>query len=264
MATLVCFHAHPDDEVTSTGGLIARASAEGHRVVLVVATGGEFGEVPHDLAAGETLTQRRQIELQRSADTLGIDRVVWLGYSDSGMQGWEQNADPGAFMQADVEEAAARLAAVLTEERADVFTTYDWHGNYGHPDHVQVHRVGHRAAQLAGTPNVYEATMNRDLLTRMMALMPENGDLPNQDRDVNSGDDGNPIGTLEREITTRVDVSAYLDRKREALRAHASQVSDSEFFLAMPDEVFAEVFGVEWFIHVGVDAPLSEDWLVGL
>ena len=151
MATLVCLHAHPDDEALSTGGTMARASAEGHRVVLVVATNGEHGEVPEDLRDGETLVDRRRAETEASAAALGIDRVVWLGYTDSGMTGWEQNADPASFLQADVEEAARRVAEVLEEESADVLTTYDWHGNYGHPDHVKVHHVGHRAAELAGT-----------------------------------------------------------------------------------------------------------------
>ena len=167
MATLVCLHAHPDDEAMSTGGTMARAKAEGHRVVLVVATNGEHGEVPEDLRDGETLVDRRRTETAASAAALGVDRVVWLGYRDSGMTGWEQNADPSSFLQADVEEAAGRLAAVLEEESADVLTTYDWHGNYGHPDHVKVHRVGHRAAELAGTARVLEATMNRDAIVRM-------------------------------------------------------------------------------------------------
>src|SRR4051812_10191170 len=138
MGTLVAFHAHPDDECMSTGGSLARASADGHRVVLVVATNGDFGEVPEDLAEGETPVDRRRKELARSAEMLGVHRVEWLGYKDSGMTGWEQNADPASFLQADVDAAAARLAAILREENADVLTTYDWHGNYGHPDHIKV------------------------------------------------------------------------------------------------------------------------------
>jgi len=175
MATLVCFHAHPDDECISTGGSIARAAAEGHRVVLVVATDGAFGESPDDLGDGETLIDRRRDELDRSAAILGVQRIAWLGYKDSGMTGWEQNADPDSFWQADVDDAAERLAAILREEQADVVTTYDWHGNYGHPDHIKVHRVGNRAAELAGTPNVFEATMNRDHIVRMMKMAAEMG-----------------------------------------------------------------------------------------
>ena len=110
--------------------------------MLVVATNGDHGEVPDDLAAGETLVDRRKAETARSAEALGIHRVVWLGYADSGMTGWEQNEHEHSFWQAPVDEAAEKLAAVLREESADVLTTYDWHGNYGHPDHVQVHRVG--------------------------------------------------------------------------------------------------------------------------
>ena len=136
MGTLVCLHAHPDDECISTGGTIARAAAEGHRVVLVVATNGDHGEVPADLAPGETLVERRRKETMASAETLGVHRVEWLGYEDSGMTGWSQNANVGAFMNADVDDAASRLARILTEEHADVLTCYDWHGGYGHPDHV--------------------------------------------------------------------------------------------------------------------------------
>ena len=138
----------PDDEASSTGGTIARAAAEGHRVVLVVGTNGDHGEVPDDLAPGETLVDRRRKELQASADLLGVARVVWLGYADSGMTGWEQNADPASFHLADLDEAAGRLADVLREESADILTTYDWHGGYGHPDHVKVHHVGVRAGEM--------------------------------------------------------------------------------------------------------------------
>ena len=115
--------------------------AEGHRVVLVVATNGEHGEVPDDLAPGETLVDRRRSETAQSAAALGIDRVVWLGYRDSGMTGWEQNADPASFLQCrrrrGRRQARRRPARA---EAADVLTIYDWHGNYGHPDHIKVHR----------------------------------------------------------------------------------------------------------------------------
>ena len=147
MGTLVCFHAHPDDEAIATGGSMARAHADGHRVVLVVATDGAHGEVPDDLGPGETLADRRRAETDRSAEAIGIDRVAFLGYTDSGMTGWESNQHAGAFLQADIDEAAARLVDVLREESADVLTIYDWHGGYGHPDHIQVHRVGRRAAE---------------------------------------------------------------------------------------------------------------------
>jgi LmbE family N-acetylglucosaminyl deacetylase len=283
MATLVFFHAHPDDEVLSTGGTIARAAAEGHRVVLVVATNGEFGEVPDDLAEGETLIDRRHAETQRSAGVLGVDRIEWLGYRDSGMTGWEQNSDPAAFLQADLDEAAARLAAVLREEQADVLSIYDWHGNYGHPDHIRVHHVGHRAAEVAGTAKVVEATINRDQIRRMQSMFAEAvaaaGERPGVNREeIEAGleppedefdpdapaDDGNPIGMTEAEITLAVDVTPYVDQKRRALLAHKSQVTDTGFFLQMPDEAFARSFGTEWFIEKGVPSGAGprEGWLV--
>ena len=257
MGTLVCFHAHPDDESLTTGGTMARAVTEGHRVVLVVATNGEHGEAPEDLAPGETLVERRRAETAHSAEALGIDRVVWLGYSDSGMTGWDQNAHPDAFLQADVDEAASRLAEVLREERADVLTTYDWHGNYGHPDHVKAHVVGHRAAELAGTPRLLEATMNRDELIRLMELAREMGqpvEVEGEEWDPGApADDGNPFGTPAADITMAVDVSAFLDRKRASLAAHRSQVTDTTSLLEMPQEMFAVSFGTEWFIEPGVE-----------
>jgi LmbE family N-acetylglucosaminyl deacetylase len=267
MGTLVCFHAHPDDESISTGGSIARASAEGHRVVLVVATNGDHGEVPDDLTPGETLVDRRKAETARSAEVLGVHRLVWLGYADSGMTGWPQNEHPEAFWQATVDDAAERLAAVLREEAADVLTVYDWHGNYGHPDHIQVHRVGHRAAELAGTPRVFEATMNRDHIVRMMAMAREMGlgdgaAGPEDDFDpAGPADDGNPFGMSEAELTHAVEVVDWLHLKRASMRCHSSQISDSSFFLEMPDEAFAGSFGIEWFIERGAEPGLRTGWL---
>lgn len=264
MGTLVCFHAHPDDEAITTGGSIARAAAEGHRVVLVIATDGDHGEVPDDLADGETLVDRRRVEAERSAEVLGVHRLVWLGYRDSGMTGWEQNDHHESFWQTPVDEAAARLASVLRDEQADVLTTYDWHGNYGHPDHIQVHRVGHRAAEMAGTPAVFEATMNRDLFVRMMREMaasaPE-GTFPDDFDPEGPADDGNPFGMSEAELTHAVDVADFVHLKRESIKAHASQVSDASFFLQMPDEAFRMSFGTEWFIKKGAPGGVRPGWL---
>ena len=262
MGTLVCFHAHPDDESISTGGTLARASAEGHRVVVVIATNGEYGEVPEDLADGETLVDRRRAETARSAAALGVHRVAWLGYKDSGMTGWDQNSDPESFLQAPVEEAATKLADILREEHADVLTVYDWHGNYGHPDHIKVNIVGHRAAEMVGVDRVFEATMNRDHIIRMVEAAREAGALFGEDFDPNAGaDDGNPLGMLESELTHAVDVSAYLTAKRESLRAHRSQITDTSFFLEMPDEAFDQSFGTEGFILKGAEPGLRPGWL---
>ncbi|MEP7048370.1 MAG: PIG-L family deacetylase [Ilumatobacteraceae bacterium] len=265
MATLVFFHAHPDDEAITTGGSIARASAEGHRVVIVIATDGAHGEVPDDLAEGESLVDRRRTEMEASGAALGAHRVAWLGYKDSGMTGWEQNSDPGSFMQAPVEEAARRLAAILRSEHADVLIDYDWHGNYGHPDHIKVHDVGHRAAELAGTKKVFETTMNREHIARLMLAARDAGApmTDEDDFDPNApADDGNPFGMAESELTHAVDVSAYVAAKRQAIRAHRSQVTDANYFLQMPDEAFAEAFGTEWFILQGADHGLRPGWLL--
>jgi LmbE family N-acetylglucosaminyl deacetylase len=261
MSTLVFFHAHPDDEVMTTGGTMARASAEGHRVVLVVATGGEYGEAPDDLADGETLHHRRRAELQRSAAELGVAATYWLGYTDSGMTGWEQNSAENAFWSAEVETAGFRLAHILREESADVLVAYDWHGNYGHPDHIQVHRVGHEAARQAGTPKVFEATVNRDSFRQFMEMAKANGEEPGFDPD-GPADDGNPFGMPEAELTHRVDVTDYAMVKRRAIGHHRSQVSDTSFFLAMPDEVFTVAFGTEWFIEAGTPGGVRGSWLV--
>ena len=268
MATIVTFHAHPDDEVIATGGTIARAVDEGHRVVLVVATDGTHGEVPGDLDVdgGETLADRRRAETAAAADELGIARVVWLGYRDSGMTGWDGNHDPGSFHRADVDIAARRLAEVVTEEGAAVLTIYDWHGNYGHPDHVKVHRVGVAAAERVPGLRVVEATLNRDALAALVSearaegVSFEDGDDDEFDPH-GPADDGNPMGTPEAELTLAVDVLPWLARKRRALRCHRSQVSDTSMFLEMPEDAFARAFGTEWFIEHGVAPPMRHGWI---
>jgi len=257
--TLVTFHAHPDDEAIATGGAMARAAAEGHRVVLVVATRGEVGEVPDGfLADGEELGDRRAAETRESAEILGVSRVEFLGYRDSGMLGEPTNDAPGSFWSAPIDEAAERLAAILREERADVLTCYDSHGVYGHPDHVQVHRVGVRAAELAGTPRVYESTLNRDHVLRLAERMrdmdlPEGATMP----DFNELQ----MGVSEDRITTTVDVRAFVEQKRAAMAAHASQIDGGSFFLAMPLDAFREAFGHEWFIRHGAPGELRESTL---
>jgi LmbE family N-acetylglucosaminyl deacetylase len=250
MATLVFFHAHPDDEAIATGGTMAAMAADGHRVILVTATRGELGEVPEGfLSPGETLEQRRAVELSKACEILGVARHEFLGYGDSGMDGEDTNNDPNSFWQADVEEAAKRLATLLRQENAEVLTAYDEHGNYGHPDHIQVHRVGLRAGELADVPRVFMATVNRDNLVRLMdtdagaSFLADGGERPPVEN----------LGEAEERITTAVDVSAFLDTKRAAMRAHASQISETSFFLSMPDEVFGLVWGTEWYIRVGAD-----------
>ncbi|MFM8856984.1 MAG: PIG-L family deacetylase [Actinomycetota bacterium] len=261
MSTLVCFHAHPDDESIGTGGSIARAVDEGHNVVIVMATDGRHGETPADLAQKESLVDRRRAETEASANVLGAMEVRWLGYHDSGMTGWPQNQHPEAFMRADIDQAAGRLADILGEVGADVLTCYDWHGGYGHPDHIQVHRVGHRAAQIltdsGRSIRLLESTMNRSRLAEMIRASGESEFDPNA-----PADDGNPFGTLEEDITMAVDVSRYVEAKRASIACHASQVTDSSMFLQMPPEMFTIAFGTEWFIEPGQPGGAAPGWFM--
>jgi LmbE family N-acetylglucosaminyl deacetylase len=250
VATAVFFHAHPDDETIATGGTMARLAAEGHRVVLVTATRGELGEVADGfLSPGETLAHRRALELDAACAELGVARHEFLGYGDSGMDGAPTNTDPSCFWQADVEEAARRLATIVRSEGADVLTAYDERGNYGHPDHIQVHRVGLRAGALAAVPRVFMATMNRDYLKGLLDTAEGEALAAVEER----GESVENLGVDEARITTAVDVVPFLDRKRRAMEAHASQISEASFFLSMTPETFAAVWGVEWYIRVGAE-----------
>jgi LmbE family N-acetylglucosaminyl deacetylase len=247
MATVVFFHAHPDDECILTGGTMAKLAAAGHRVVQVSATRGEHGEVADGvLAPGETLGEHRTAELMAAAEALGVARLAFLGFVDSGMMGTPENDAKESFWQADVNDAAARLAELLTEEQAGVLVVYDDHGGYGHPDHIQVHRVGVRAAELAGTPLVYEATIDRDRVAHMVE----------QSRDERDGEelpdiDTSTFGVPAADVTTRVDVSAFTEAKREAMTRHGSQIAETSWFLMLPAERFAQAFGEEQYIRRG-------------
>ena len=263
VSTIVFVHAHPDDEASQTSGSMARAVAAGHRVVVVFATHGDHGEVPDDLADGETVVDRRRREAAASAEVLGLHRVAWLGYADSGMTGWEQNHHDGSFFLADLDEAASRLAALLDEEAADVVVGYDWHGGYGHPDHVKVHQVTHRAAELAaGRLRVLESTMNRDVLRRMFVAAKGSGAADEAWDPDAPMDDGNPFGTPEAEIHWQVDVSEYLQHRRAALAAHASQATDVGWMLGMPEEAFVLMFGTEHYIEPGREPGLRSGWFL--
>jgi LmbE family N-acetylglucosaminyl deacetylase len=255
MATLVSFHAHPDDESIATGGTIAKAVADGHRVVLVMATRGEMGEVADGfLDPGEQLGIRRIGETFESAKVLGVHRVEFLGYVDSGMMGESTNDRAYSFWRADVDAAAARLAQILREESADVLTIYDEIGGYGHPDHIQVHRVGARAAELAGVTEVFEATINRDAMIRSIADAAET--MSEEERaEMPDLEERPDFGMPESRITHAVDVSAFHEAKRASMRCHASQISPDDFFLKMPDDQFLTAFGTEWFIRHGALRP---------
>jgi LmbE family N-acetylglucosaminyl deacetylase len=203
---------------------------------------------------------------------LGAARVVFLGYPDSGSSG---APGPGTFATTDVDEVAERLAVVLREEGADVLTSYDRHGGYGHPDHVHVHRVGAAAAERAGTPRLLEATISRELLKAGVELAQLLGyDLGTSFRP----DDFEQWYLPEAEIDTVVDVAAQLNRKRAAMQAHASQATSSggadlrrslAVFASLPDDQFALAFGREWFVRCGeggraTGAPIADDVFAGL
>jgi LmbE family N-acetylglucosaminyl deacetylase len=258
MATLVSFQAHPDDESIGAGGTLAKAAAAGHRTVLVFATRGEHGEVDDGfLDPGETLGERRTKESLRSAEILGVQRVEFLDYLDSGMVGTPQNELDGSFWTAPVDEAAERLATILRDEAADIVTIYDSDGGYGHPDHIQVHRVGLRAAELAGTPRVFEGTMNRDHIRKVIDEGVREGRIPaDQVPDVSQD---STFGRPDHLITTAVDVRDHLATKRASMAAHASQISETSFFLSMPEDAFEASFGWEWFIRHGVPEGHRDD-----
>jgi LmbE family N-acetylglucosaminyl deacetylase len=252
MATVVAFHAHPDDEVLLTGGTLARAAAAGHRVVVVTATDGRMNDDEDD---------SRLDKLRSSARILGAHRVECLGYADSGY-GDEFYHDPPArvrFGRADVNEAAQRLAQILRAEHSDLLLSYERNGGYGHRDHMQVHHVGQRAAEIAATPRVLEATMPRELLrgfsdfARLLRLpVPNNPDVI-----------GNAYAPRAR-ITHRIDVFRFARQKRDALAAHQPPIESSGLaermlgvLLRLPPPAFGLLFPYEWFVDPAVSPGQS-------
>ena len=244
--TIASFHAHPDDEALLTSGTLARAVAEGHRVVIVVATAGEAGLAGEDIRSG--LGDRRRGELADSARAIGAQRVEVLGYADSGSQ---PPYPTNGFCRVDPDLVAADLATILVDEQADVLTSYDPAGGYGHPDHIQVHLVAGRAAALAGTPVLLEATLDRTSLhratrwLRIAARVVPMFTLPNLAA----------AYTVREDLTHRVDVRNHLDAKLASLRAHASQATGGPRTLSLlgrlPRPLQRRVLGHEWYREAG-------------
>ncbi|MEU9381397.1 PIG-L family deacetylase [Streptomyces sp. NPDC048279] len=270
--TLMAVHAHPDDEATSTGGVLARYAAEGMRTVLVTCTDGACGDGPggvkpgepgHDPAAVATL--RRQ-ELEASCEILKISDLEMLGYGDSGMMGWASNDAPGAFWRTPVEEGAARLAELIRQYQPDVVVTYDENGFYGHPDHIQANRITMAALEMTESASkVYWTTMPRSAMQRFGEVMREFGeDMPEPDPAEAAA--LAEIGLPDDEITTWVDTTGFGGQKFDSLAAHASQ-GENIFFLRMGKERFTELMGVETFVRVhdttGADLP-EDDLFAGL
>ncbi len=262
--TLMAVHAHPDDEVLGTGGVLARYADDGIRTVLVTCTNGEQGDGPDGVKPGQQghdeiqVRERRIAELRDSAAQLGVTHLELLGYRDSGMAGWTANADPDAFTNVPVERAAERLSGLIDRYRPQVVVTYDENGGYGHPDHIQAHRITVAATRSSPIPRkLYYTAIPRARITELFEYLRATG------TDVGEFDMPPNFGTPDELITTVVDVSPYVERKRKALQAHASQ-SDNIFLLRLPEDAQQRAFGYESFVrHLSqVPTPEHEDDLL--
>jgi len=255
-------HAHPDDEATGTGGVLVRYAAEGIRTVLVTCTDGRCGDGLNGVKPGEpghdpaAVVATRQGELEASCAALHVSHLELLGYADSGMMGWPSNDAPHSFWNTPVADAAARLAELMRHYRPDVVVTYDEIGFYGHPDHIQAHRITMAAVASTGIPaKVYWTTAPRSKMQEFEKIMREYG---GDWDDADSSEE--EIGLPDEEITTWVDTTEFGGQKFEALAAHASQ-GENIFFLRMGKENFSQLMGMETFVrvHDTTGAPLPED-----
>jgi N-acetyl-1-D-myo-inositol-2-amino-2-deoxy-alpha-D-glucopyranoside deacetylase len=246
VASLFLVHAHPDDEAISTGGVMMKAKAHGHRVVLATATRGEVGEIYNmdEKTSRARLGEIRTQELKRAGEILGVDRIGFLGYRDSGMVDTADNKDPRSFHQAHLDEAAGKLAVLLREERPDVVLTYAEDGVYGHPDHIKAHFVTNAALDLLqregwAPRKLYYTAIPRSMMEAFISQMPEEAARQNQNMRV--------AGTPDELVTTRVDVHDYVERKREAFGAHVSQNDPNSWFTTMASQIYELAFGTEYF-----------------
>lgn len=272
---LLCVHAHPDDESISTGGVLARYADEGIRTAVVTCTGGERGEiVGPDMDPDEIrphLRQVREAELSRALDILAAGPPRFLGYVDSGMMGTDGNHDEASFWRAPFDEAVARMVAQIRALRPDVFVTYDAFGGYGHPDHIQSHRVACAAVEAADVAALYPETgpawrarkvyfvvIPKSAIVRFNVELIRQG-LPSPFGAIDRVEDL-PFGIADERVTTMIDVRAWQERKVAAIRAHATQLGPDSFFLNLPDGLL-EMFGEEWFVRCrsDVDVPEVED-----
>jgi LmbE family N-acetylglucosaminyl deacetylase len=258
--TLLAVHAHPDDEASTTGGILAKYSAQGVRTVLVTCTNGEMGDAQNGAKPGEAghdeaaVVAVRRRELELSCSILGVRHLELLGFRDSGMMGWESNDNPESFWQTPVPEAAGPLAALIERYAPQVVVTYDDFGFYGHPDHIQAHRITLAALEMTGSnARLFFPTVRRSRLDEFTSRLAEVGmEPPDIDRE--------RFGSPDEEIAATIDCSVFASTKREALQAHASQ-SDNTFFLRMPLDRFVEFFGTEEFVRGDSEtsgAPLAD------
>ncbi|MET9772879.1 N-acetyl-1-D-myo-inositol-2-amino-2-deoxy-alpha-D-glucopyranoside deacetylase [Streptomyces sp. NPDC006367] len=256
---LLLVHAHPDDESINNGATMARYAAEGAHVTLVTCTLGERGEViPPGLAhlTGPALGGHRRGELAEAMRALGVTDFRLLGgpgrYADSGMMGLADNDDPGCLWQADVDRAAALLVEVIREVRPQVLVTYDPDGGYGHPDHIQAHRIAMRAVELAdeaGCPvakvywNRVPRTVAEDAFARLRA------ELPGLAFEKAAGVEDVPGIVDDERITTeiRAEGTPYAAAKAAAMRAHATQIEVAEPYFALSNELAQPLFTTEYY-----------------
>ncbi|MFF5102984.1 N-acetyl-1-D-myo-inositol-2-amino-2-deoxy-alpha-D-glucopyranoside deacetylase [Streptomyces sp. NPDC000134] len=264
---LLLVHAHPDDESIVNGATMARYAAEGAQVTLVTCTLGERGEVvPPALAhlGGAALGQHRLGELRAAMGALGVADVRLLGgpgrFADSGMMGLADNDDPACFWQADVDEAAALLLDVIREVRPQVLVTYDPDGGYGHPDHIQAHRVAMRAAGLAaeagcGIARIYWNRVPRPVAAAAFARLGE--DLPGLPFPEAATVDDVPGVVGEERIAVQIvaDGTPYAAAKAAAMRAHATQIEVAEPYFALSNHLAQPLFTTEYYELVGAPAP---------
>jgi LmbE family N-acetylglucosaminyl deacetylase len=245
--------AHPDDEGMSAGAMM-QAKDHGHRVVLVTATRGEVGEI-YNMDEAESrprLGEIRTHELEKAAGIIGVDRLDWMDYRDSGMIRTADNEDPRSFNRATVDEAATRLAKIIAEEKPEVIVTFGEDGMYGHPDHVKIHHVTKAALDsLNGWKprKVYYTAIPRSLMQAFMSQMPE-------EMRAEQNPDMVFEGTPDELVTTRLDVTPYIQRKREAFEAHVSQNNPDSWFSKIPQEAYEMAFGTE-FYAIGRGEPGS-------
>src|SRR5215472_11920938 len=281
--TLMAVHAHPDDECMSTGGVLARYAREGIRTVLVTATRGEEGEVVDpDMNSDEVKPQLgdvRTAELECACKHLAVEEMHILGYRDSGMAGWATNNHPDCLAQADLQEATGRLVRLIRSIRPHVITCYDEQGGYGHPDHIQVHRMTVAAFHAAGDATqypeigpvpwqpqkLYYTVYPRSYIWTRYEIMRAMGAAIPADRpdfDPNKVD-----GTPDELITTRVAIGDFVSQKMSALRCHRTQIAPDWWFTRIPQDVLRDKFGQECFIRVASHVPVNgheDDLFAGL
>jgi LmbE family N-acetylglucosaminyl deacetylase len=269
--TLMAVHAHPDDESSSTGGVLATYSDQGVNTIVVTCTNGEFGDGPAGLKPGEDghdkagVALTRLAELREACKHLGVCELELLGYHDSGMPDWEYRHRPEAFCNIPLGEVAGRIGALIERHRPQLLITYDPDGPYQHPDHVHAARAAIAAVEQTGIPDkLYLTAMRRSDWQKVFEALREAGeDVPDWEM---TEEEQRKIAEAEARITTEVDIRPVLDRKRDALLAHASQITDS-WFSKIPPEIVASAFGTESFVRVRnqTQAPVPEtDLLAGL